>query len=522
MTLTYSAEPTFDELPEYEDEPRRRLSILRLLVAMVVLGASGWGVFLLVRNRIQDIGTVRGTWFAPYVDLTLTPTSQFQIPANNVARQSVLSFVVADAGTSCTPSWGGVYTLAAADQSLNLASRLAQLRSEGAFPIVSFGGQKNQSLQVACSDQSALNAAFASVVNRYGLKTIDLDVEGAALNDFAANRRLATALVALEANHPQLAVWLTIPVEPSGLQDNARSLVSTLLRARVALAGVNVLAMDFNDGSPNLNMLSAVEAALSSAHQQLAGLYGSFGTHLHSKVLWNHMGATVMVGQNNQANQVFTIANANGLDTFARQTGLGRISLWSLNRDAQCGAAFAVSGVLSDTCSGVAEANLGFSRVFARFGGTVVLPGSGRSPLFTLRPDLNPADSPYPQWSGQVPYIDGYKVVRQGFIYEAKWYTQGFDPATPVQFEYQTPWAMIGPVLPGSHPRPLPTLPAGTYPEWAVNQNYPTGSKVLLNGLPYEARWDTEGASPAAEAADPADSPWTPLFTIPGEPANRG
>jgi len=168
VTLTYSAEPTFDELPEYEDEPRRRLSILRLLVAMVVLGASGWGVFLLVRNRIQDIGTVRGTWFAPYVDLTLTPTSQFQIPANNVARQSVLSFVVADAGTSCTPSWGGVYTLAAADQSLNLASRLAQLRSEGAFPIVSFGGQKNQSLQVACSDQSALNAAFASVVNRYG------------------------------------------------------------------------------------------------------------------------------------------------------------------------------------------------------------------------------------------------------------------------------------------------------------------------------------------------------------------
>jgi len=45
---------------------------------------------------------------------------------------------------------------------------------------------------------------------------------------------------------------------------------------------------------------------------------------------------------------------------------------------------------------------------------------------------------------------------------------------------------------------------------------------VLLNGLPYEARWDTEGASPAAEAADPADSPWTPLFTIPGEPGNSG
>ena len=69
------------------------------------------------------------------------------------------------------------------------------------------------------------------------------------------------------------------------------------------------------------------------------------------------------------------------------------------------------------------------------------------------------------------------------------------------------------------HAPKLPTLPAGTYPIWSLTTTYVAGEKVLLNGLPYEAKWTTEGASPAAEAVDPSASPWLPLFNIPGEPA---
>jgi chitinase len=42
---------------------------------------------------------------------------------------------------------------------------------------------------------------------------------------------------------------------------------------------------------------------------------------------------------------------------------------------------------------------------------------------------------------------------------------------------------------------------------------------VAFRGLPYQARWASEGASPASQASDPDGSPWQPLFTIPGEPA---
>ena len=76
-----------------------------------------------------------------------------------------------------------------------------------------------------------------------------------------------------------------------------------------------------------------------------------------------------MIGQNNEANQVFTLADARGLNDFAQQTGLGRVSFWSLNRDSNCGSNFASTGVLSNICSGVGEQTLGFSKVFDKLNG---------------------------------------------------------------------------------------------------------------------------------------------------------
>jgi len=523
MTVTTQSAPRSapEELPEFEDEPRRRLSILRILIAIAVIGGAGYGAFLIARNRVENLASVPGTWFAPYVDVTLTPNYQFQVPANDPARQTALGFVVSQPGRGCTPSWGGAYSLTQADQSLTLDSRIVQIGDEGATPIVSFGGQKHTSLQVGCTSQSALTSAFATVIDHYRLATIDLDVEGSALNNFPANRRLAAAMESLQSSpqHRNLAVWLTVPVATSGLQDNAQSLVTTMLRDRVSIAGVNVLAMDFNNSTPNLNMLGTVEQALTSTHRQLAVLFSRYGVNLHSKVLWNHMGATVMIGQNNSGNQIFTLADAQGLNRFARQTGLGRISLWSLNRDSECGSSFANTGILSTTCSGVGQSNLGFSKVFGQLTGFVGSQPGDQTRVISVRPDTNPADSPYPQWVGTESYVTGYKVVAQGFIYQAKWFNQGDDPATQVQFQYQTPWLLVGPVLPGSHPPKPPTLPVGTYPNWSLTQTYQAGSKVLFDQLPYEAKWDTQGASPAAEPADPSASPWLPLFNIPGEPA---
>ena len=89
------------------------------------------------------------------------------------------------------------------DQALAIGSRIAQLQQEGQQAIVSFGGKANTSLDVACPTAAALTAAYQSVISAYHLTTIDLDIEGAALDNFGAETRRAQAIAAWSRRRPQ-------------------------------------------------------------------------------------------------------------------------------------------------------------------------------------------------------------------------------------------------------------------------------------------------------------------------------
>jgi chitinase len=507
--------------------PRRRLSPLRILLALILLAAAGCGGYTVVRARLAGEVTVRQTWFAPYVDVTLPPPFQFQSTTADPARQTVLGFVVAAGPRTCKPSWGAAYSLARADQQLALGSRIAQLQQDGAQPIVSFGGQAHTSLDVACTSTAALARAYDDVIRRYHLSTIDLDVEGTALGNFAAELRRARAIAAVEraaagARRP-LAVWLTLPVEPDGLQDGAVSVVSAMLRAHVAIAGVNVMTMDFSQSPGHgTTMLKLVEDALTATHQQLAALLPRYGISLRSAQLWQWLGATVMIGQNDVRSQNFSVADAAGLASFAVQHDLRRVSLWSINRDSQCGASFPELGLLSATCSGAAQSALQFTDTFTRLAGTAsATTAAAAARLIPAAADTNPADAPYPTWSPLAQYPAGYKVVEHGEIYQARWFNSGDDPAAIVQYSYQTPWELLGPVL-RSDRAPRIASPAGSYPLWSRTVQYAAGAQVSYDGLPYQARWVNEGVAPAYTTGVSADSPWRPLYTIPGEPSGSG
>ena len=504
-------------------EPRRRLSLLRVLVALVVLAGIGYVGFFGVKARLASTTIVHQTWFAPYVDVTLTPTYQFQSTSADTARQSVLGFVVAGSSTRCTPSWGAAYSLARADQSLALSSRIAQVQQDGQQPIVSFGGQAHTSLDVACSSVPGLTRAYQSVISRYKLTTIDLDIEGAALTDFAAEQRRAAAISSLQqtarAAHRQLGIWLTLPVEPSGLQGDAISVIESMLQDRVSITGINVMTMDFGQApAAGSTMLQSVQAALTATHAQLAALFPRYGVQLRSQQIWQRLGATVMIGQNDISGENFTVPDAQGLARFASATHLGRISMWSLNRDSQCGTSFPESGLLSNTCSGTAQSSLQFSQIFGQLQGvTSVSSAAGNAQPAVA--NTNPADAPYPQWSATGDYPLGYKVAENGEIYQAKWFNTGDDPQAQVQYSWQTPWELLGPVLSGDHAPVILRPAAGTYPAWSISVSYKAGDRVLYQGLPYESKWNNQGVSPQGALTDPADSPWKTLYAIPGEPA---
>ena len=201
---------------------------------------------------------------------------------------------------------------------------------------------------------------------------------------------------------------------------------------------------------------------------------------------------------------------------------MGRVSLWSLNRDTGCSASFADVAVHSDTCSGVDQEPLAFVDVFAGLAGegpavriSDVGPGPDRRPVVD-----DPATSPYPIWRAEGQYPAGYKVVWHGDVYEARWYTAG---STRPCRRPRGPRRRGRCSGAGDHDRGRPRSRCPTVTDVTGSGTptslYQRGDRVLLDGLPYEARWASRSEAPGTLFPIGPDEAWEPLFTIPGEPA---
>lgn len=518
----------------------KRLSPWRVLLGILVVVAVAAGGVLGYRLLVVDqarASTV-APWFAGYVDTTLTPQYGFEAPEVEADDHVVLSFVVSASVDECAPSWGGAYSLDAASSDLDLDRRITRLRQLGGEAVVSFGGAAGVELATACTDVQQLAAAYRSVVDRYDLSTIDLDVEADDLADTVAGERRAQALAELQddrrSNGHPLAVWLTLPVSPAGLTDEGEHVVDQMLAAGVDLAGVNAMTMDYGVDLGGRTMGAVAIDALNGVHDQLRDAYAAVGAKPTDATLWARLGATPMIGQNDVAGEVFTLDDAAELNRFAQEKQLGRLSAWSLNRDRSCGPNHPDLGTVSNLCSGVDQGQQTFAAVLAAglpgtpgalpdvaetapTAGATASPGSpgpsaapGRGHE-TEAPADDPATSPYPIWSDTTTYLAGAKVVWHGTVYQAKWWTLGDAPDAPVDDATATPWLLLGPVLPGETPHPTPTLAPGTFPEWSGTDVYQEGDHVLFRGVPYVAKWWTQGDSPAAAQKDSAASPWYPL-----------
>lgn len=180
--------------------PGRKLSVLRLTLLSVVVGGLAVGG-LTGFDRWEDARAAEsaGAFFAGYVDVTATPSYEFEDPAVETGGSVVLSFIVASKTEPCTPSWGTFYGLDEAEAGLDLDRRVARLVQDGGEVIVSFGGLLNDELATACTDPDDLKDAYADVIDRYKLSTVDLDIEGENLKDTEAGQRRAEALAALQS-----------------------------------------------------------------------------------------------------------------------------------------------------------------------------------------------------------------------------------------------------------------------------------------------------------------------------------
>jgi len=503
---------------------RTRVSPWRLFVLLTLVGGLGWTGARTVAATLAPAADPGDSRFAAYVDVTATPSFAFETPSGPAQSTVVLSFVVADPESPCAPSWGGYYGLDEAGDALELDRRVAQLRATGGDVWVSFGGQAGTELAAACSNPAALRAAYRDVIERYDLSRIDLDIEGAALEDGAGTARRAAAFKDLQDEAADagrvLDVWLTLPVGPDGLADRGLATLEGFLAAGVDIGGVNGMTMDFGVVTTQAEPLADVVLdAAQALHEQVADAFAGAGRRLSTTQSWAHVGVTPMIGQSDVQTERFSLADAVVVNAFAKERGLGLVSMWSLNRDSTCTAPLpSVLTVVQTSCSGVDQRGESFAETLAAdldlqpfTPGPDGTAGPTSSPSATEVSPVDgevddPATSPYPIWDPYGTYPAGTKIVWHRQVYQARFWTSGVVPGTPVANEWDSPWTLIGPVLPGDRPAPLPTLPAGTYPEWDADAVYVAGDRVLLDEVPYEAKWWSQGQEPGTPV--PGGSAW--------------
>lgn len=500
----------------------RRLSLWRLLIAIIIVAAVvAVGMFGWREWRVDSAVLSNKPWFAPYVDTTATPQFAFEKLGSSTYKDAILAFVVSSSEDGCAPSWGGEYNINQASNDLDLDRRIARLKQQGGSVAISFGGEKNDELATTCQDETKLLDAYRKIVERYNVTTVDLDLEKESLTDSIVNLRRAKAIAILQterrAQGKPFAVWATVPVTAQGLSKDGTDAVTALLKSQVDLAGVNIMTMNYTEKETAGKRMSDVAIdSVKNTKRQLSILYDQQGTHLNDVSLWRKIGITPMIGQANTQNEVFTLDDAKRLNKFALDNGVGRMSMWSVNRDVECGANYVDDSVVSDSCSGVKQKKFAFMEALGNeFTGNIA-GTAGRVTVAEKKPTAeeladNPDTSPYPIWSDTAVFLQGAKVVWKHNVYQAKWWTKGDTPDNPVLQAWQTPWELIGPVLPGEKPVQQAVLPAGTYPDWSGDDTYEEGARVLFQGIPYEAKWWNRAESPAAASSSSESSPWVPL-----------
>jgi chitodextrinase len=299
---------------------------------------------------------------APFVDLGAYPTPNLtQIAANTGLRAFTLGFIV-NGGTGCQATWFNAYTMSQGFAQADIAS----LRSIQGDVKPSFGGASGTELAQACTTVAALTAQYQSVVDAYNLTQIDYDIEGGAVVDPVSIDRRSQAMANLQATArargKTLAITLTLPVLPSGLTSEGLNVVRSAINRGVAITTVNVMAMDYGDGAapnPSGRMGTYAINSAQSLHNQLVPL-------LPGKTdaqIWNMVGVTPMIGQNDLASEVFTQADMQQLLTFAGQQHLGELSFWDVTRDGN-----ACTGALS-RCTNIPQTPYQFSKIIAPYAG---------------------------------------------------------------------------------------------------------------------------------------------------------
>lgn len=274
---------------------------------------------------------MEGLAFAPYVDCLLWPNFDISNVALTGICNYTCAFIVDDQFQSgANPCWGGYSTLGTD----YYQDKIAALREQGGDIIMSFGGANGIELAYAASTEFEARDAYKTMIEAYDLTSIDFDIEGFLVAEPLSRLRRSKAMKLLQNEFPYLKISLTLPVMPDGLTNDGKNTVASALSQGVDLDIINIMAMDY--GPSGIDMGDAAISAGEALFTQLKTLYQNAGIPQSDSVIWSKVGICPMIGHNDVQGEIFYIDDAIDLANWASQKKIGRLTMWSANRDKAC------------------------------------------------------------------------------------------------------------------------------------------------------------------------------------------
>ncbi|TDC41339.1 chitinase [Actinomadura sp. KC345] len=258
-----------------------------------------------------------------------------------------MAFILSGGG--CSPAWDGTRPLQGGVD----AQAIAQIRAAGGDVLPSIGGWSGNKLGPNCATPEALAGAYQEVIDAYGLKAIDIDIENTdEFENAAVQDRILNALKIVKQNNPGIQTIVTFGTGTGGPTYWGTRLID---RAAELQAGVDVFTiMPFNFGGSDMyaDTVSASEGLKNA-------LTSAFGWS--DATAYSHMGISGMNGLSDQR-EVTDPATWTRIRDWARTNGLARLAYWSVNRDRPC-----PGGGVTASCSGIDQEPWEFTRITAGF-----------------------------------------------------------------------------------------------------------------------------------------------------------
>jgi Glycosyl hydrolases family 18 len=304
------------------------------VIALLVAGSAALPVAL-QPNVALAATPIPAHVFAPYFE-TWTNGSIATVAEKSGARYFTLAFLETLKRHPCALAWDG-------DRDWRLRSGrylsdIASLRDMGGDVIPSFGGwsadQHRTEIGDSCKDPEAIAAAYESVVERYDVTRLDMDVEGRSLRRTSGIDRRNQAIKLLQdwaaENGRTVQIQYTLPTSTDGLEDDALAVLQNAVDNGVRVDVVNPMVFDFWTGVTT-DMGAAAVSAEQGLHDSLAALYPT----KTSAELWAMQGATMMQGIDDypKETEVTRLGDARTLLDFATTNGMSTLSMWAIQRD---------------------------------------------------------------------------------------------------------------------------------------------------------------------------------------------